>query len=172
MYAQFDRFRLRSRSLNFRTNKIEIERDAIAPDAEPGPMSVAAAEILTECVERIRAARNAGRPVMLAFGAHTIKNGLSPVLIKLMEQGWVTLLATNGAGVIHDWEFAFQGASSEDVLTNVDRGEFGIWEETGFNLNLALIVGAYEGTGYGEAIGKMIARKAWTYPPRSNCCSR
>jgi len=62
---------------------------------------------------------------MIAFGAHTIKNGLGPVLIRLMEEGWVTLLATNGAGIIHDWEFAFQGASSEDVRTNVELGQSG-----------------------------------------------
>jgi hypothetical protein len=103
---------------------------------------------------------------MLAFGAHTIKNGLAPVLIQLMEQGWVTLLATNGAGIIHDWEFAFQGLSSEDVRTNVNLGQFGIWEETGFNLNLALIVGAYEGVGYGEAVGKMITRDGLDIPDR------
>jgi hypothetical protein len=101
---------------------------------------------------------------MLAFGAHTIKNGLAPVLIQLMEQGWVTLLATNGAGIIHDWEFAFQGLSSEDVRTNVDEGQFGIWEETGFNLNLALVAGAYEGIGYGEAVGKMITREGVDIP--------
>ena len=101
---------------------------------------------------------------MLAFGAHAIKNGLAPVLIQLMQQGWVTLLATNGAGIIHDWEFAFQGASSEDVRANVDVGQFGIWEETGFYLNLALVVGAYEGTGYGEAVGKMIQQEGLTIP--------
>ena len=102
---------------------------------------------------------------MLAFGAHTIKNGLAPVLIQLMEQGWVTLLATNGAGIIHDWEFSFQGLSSEDVRANVAQGQFGIWEETGFNLNLALVVGAYEGLGYGEAVGKMIEREGLDIPP-------
>ena len=101
---------------------------------------------------------------MLAFGAHSIKNGLAPVLIRLMEQGWVTLLATNGAGIIHDWEFAFQGASSEDVRANVDVGQFGIWEETGLYLNLALVLGAYEGTGYGEAIGKMIQQEGLDLP--------
>ncbi len=101
---------------------------------------------------------------MLAFGAHSIKNGLAPVLIRLMEQGWVTLLATNGAGIIHDWEFAFQGASSEDVRANVDVGQFGIWEETGLYLNLALIAGAFEGSGYGEAIGKMIQQEGLAIP--------
>jgi len=163
-HPQLDRSRLRIRRLNARSNKVNIETDAVYPAAEPRPISPAAAEALTECVAKIRAARGAGRPVMLAFGAHTIKNGLGPVLIQLMEQGWVTLLATNGAGIIHDWEFAFQGLSSEDVRTNVDQGQFGIWEETGFNLNLALVVGAYEGIGYGEAVGKMIVREGVDIP--------
>ena len=101
---------------------------------------------------------------MLAFGAHTVKNGLAPVLIALMEEGWLTHLATNGAGIIHDWEFAFQGRSSEDVRENVKLGEFGLWEETGFNINLALIVGAYEGLGYGESVGKMISREGLQIP--------
>ena len=164
MHLQFDRSRLRTYSISTRLNKVRIERDAVDVEAVPRPISSSARETLIECAAKIRAARSAGRPVMLAFGAHTIKNGLAPVLVRLMEQGWVTLLATNGAGVIHDWEFAFQGASSEDVRTNVDRGQFGIWEETGFNLNLALIVGAYEGAGYGEAVGKMITRDGLDIP--------
>ncbi len=163
-HPQFDRTRLQTRRLNVRTNKVNIAQDAVSPEAVPRPISPAATEALMECAAKIRTARSAGRPVILAFGAHTIKNGLAPVLIQLMEQGWVTLLATNGAGIIHDWEFAFQGLSSEDVRTNVDLGQFGIWEETGFNLNLALIVGAYEGVGYGEAVGKMILREGLDIP--------
>jgi hypothetical protein len=163
-HPQFDRSRLRICRLQARANKVEIVRDAVSPDAQPRPLSCAAMVAMTECVAKIRAARKVGRPVMLAFGAHTIKNGLAPVLTQLIEQGWVTLLATNGAGVIHDWEFAFQGQSSEDVRANVDQGQFGIWQETGFNLNLALVVGAYEGIGYGEAVGKMIARDGLDIP--------
>lgn len=166
MHPQFDRFRLHTRSLQVRPNKVQIVRDAISLEARPRPLSEASAAILVECAARIRASRAVERPVILAFGAHTIKNGLSPVLIELMRRGWITLLATNGAGIIHDWEFAFQGASSEDVRSNIDQGQFGIWEETGFNLNLALIVGAYEGLGYGEAIGKMIARDGLDIPER------
>jgi len=167
-HPQLDRSRLRIRKLNARSNKVNMATDAVSPETEPQPISPAAAAALTECVAKIRAARKAGRPVMLAFGAHTIKNGLGPVLIQLMEQGWITLLATNGAGIIHDWEFAFQGLSSEDVRTNVDQGQFGIWEETGFNLNLALVVGAYEGIGYGEAVGKMIVREGVDIPTRAH----
>ena len=163
-HPQLDRSLLRIRSLGSRPNKVTIERDAVLPDTAPHPISAGASEVVVECAARIRSARSTGRPVMLAFGAHTIKNGLGPVLIRLMEQGWVTLLATNGAGIIHDWEFAFQGASSEDVRTNVDLGQFGIWEETGFYLNLAIILGAYEGVGYGEAVGKMITRQGLYIP--------
>ena len=96
---------------------------------------------------------------MLTFGAHTIKNGMAPTLIALMDEGWATHLSTNGAGIIHDWEFAFQGKSSEDVRENVEHGQFGIWQETGFYINLALIVGAYEELGYGESVGKMISKE-------------
>ncbi len=163
-HPQLDRSRLYVRHLSERPNKVVIESDAVHPDTPPRPLDPPAAQALAECVEKIRAAREAGRPVMLAFGAHTIKNGLAPVLIQLMEQGWVTLLATNGAGIIHDWEFSFQGMSSEDVRANVDQGQFGIWAETGFNLNLALVVGAYEGLGYGEAVGKMIERQGLDIP--------
>jgi len=159
-----DRSKLRIRSLADRHNKVRIERDAVSPDTEPGELSPAGREIMAECVEKIHAARAAGRAVMLAFGAHTIKNGLAPVLIRLIEEGWITLLATNGAAIIHDWEFAYQGLSSEDVRANVDQGQFGIWQETGYYLNLALTVGAYEGLGYGESVGKMIEREGLDIP--------
>jgi hypothetical protein len=101
---------------------------------------------------------------MCAFGAHTIKNGLGPVLIRLMEKGWITHLATNGAGIIHDWELAYQGRTSEDVRANVGRGEFGTWEETGRYINLALLVGAWEGLGYGPSVGSLIATEGLTIP--------
>ena len=163
-YPQLDRSKLFVRPLAARYNKVEIERDAVPPDATPMPLLADADAAMKECVARIRAARKAGRPVILAFGAHTIKNGLAPVLIRLMEQGWVTLLATNGAGIIHDWEFSYQGLSSEDVRANVDQGQFGIWEETGLYLNLAIAVGAYEGLGYGESVGKMINQEGLDIP--------
>ncbi len=146
-----------------RANKLCAERDFVSPGA-PSRLEGQALAGAVEVAGRIRAARQAGRPVILAFGAHTIKNGLAPVLVDLMEKGWVTHLATNGAGIIHDWEFAFQGMSSEDVRGGVERGEFGLWQETGFFINLAIVVGAYEGLGYGESIGKLIAQEGLTIP--------
>ena len=89
---------------------------------------------------------------------------MAPTLIELIRGGWVTHLATNGAGIIHDWEIAFQGETSEDVRANVERGQFGIWEEPGFYINLAIIVGAYEGLGYGESVGKMISNEELQIP--------
>ncbi len=153
----FDRRRLRLGGLADRRNKVSFPRDAVLPGTPARELSPQAGSTLVETVERIRAARAEGRPVMCSFGAHTIKNGLGPVLIKLIEDGWITHLATNGAGIIHDWEIAYQGLTSEDVRTNVARGEFGTWEETGRYLNLALLVGAWRGLGYGPSIGAMIA---------------
>ena len=101
---------------------------------------------------------------MITFGAHSIKNGLAPVFLQLVRDGWVTHLATNGAGIIHDWEFAFQGKSCENVELMVRDGKFGNWEETGFYINLALNVGAYEGRGYGESVGAMIQNEGLTIP--------
>lgn len=162
-HPQLNRHELKIKSLLQRRNKLHVERDFPDPDTAPASGAVPGG-VMDEIVARIRSARADGRPVILAFGAHTIKNGLGPVLIRLMEEGWLTHLATNGAGIIHDWEFAYQGASSEDVKGNVARGEFGIWEETGFLLNLALVVGAYEGLGYGESVGKMIEREGLEIP--------
>ena len=163
-YPQFDRFAVRQKPLAERANKIRIERDAVPLDQPPQHLSAQARETIGETAARIREARGQDRPVMLAFGAHTIKNGLGPLLIRFLEEGWITHLATNGAGVIHDWEFAFQGASGEDVRKNVDCGEFGNWQETGHFLNLAINVGAFEGKGYGEAVGTFIENEGLTIP--------
>ena len=143
-YDGLDRFAVKMKPLSERDNKVNIEEDHIPPTATPHAFSPQGQAIIHETVERIRAAREGDKPVMLAFGAHTIKNGLAPVLNHLIEGGWLTHLATNGAGIIHDWEFAFQGKSSEDVQKGVTQGEFGNWQETGYLINLALNIGAFE----------------------------
>jgi len=157
MNPRFDRNRISVRPLAERKNKLDIQRDRIDPEAFQPELSAAAAESVCRAAAEIRAARAKGAPVILAFGAHAIKNGLSRVMIRFMEGGWVTHFATNGAGVIHDWEFAYQGRSGEDVKRYVSEGQFGIWEETGAFLNLAIAVGAYRGLGYGEAVGALVA---------------
>ena len=170
-YPEFDRHKLHILPLAERSNKLQIERDHVAPTAASGTLSAAAQTVLDETAARIRTARANQRPVVMAFGAHTIKNGLGPVLIALMQQGWVTHLATNGAGIIHDWEFAFQGQTSEDVEAYVDSGRFGIWEETGRFINLALRVGAWEGRGYGESVGALIHNDGLHIPGADELCA-
>ena len=164
IYKTFDRDRLVIGSLSERKNKVIFERDMISPLQKPQEMSEDANRLIEKTVERIRTAREKKSSVMLTFGAHTIKNCMAPALIELMKEGWLTHLATNGAGIIHDWEIGFQGKTSEDVRENVERGQFGIWEEPGFYINLALVVGAYENSGYGESVGKMIAREGLQIP--------
>jgi hypothetical protein len=84
-----------------------------------------------------------------------------------MEHGWITHLATNGAGSIHDWEFAWLGRSCESVEANVATGTFGAWDETGRNLHLALLAGGVRGEGYGAAVGRFIAEDGCTFPTKA-----
>ena len=153
-----------------RENRADIERDHIELERVPRQPDARAEAVLDETVARIRKARQDSRPVVMAFGAHAIKNGLGPVLTGLLERGWLTHLATNGAAIIHDWEFSFLGRTSEQVKQNVADGSFGNWEETGRYLNLAINVGAYEGRGYGESVGAFIENEALTIPSAEELC--
>ncbi len=168
----FDRHKLAIKPLAERENRSNIVTDHIPVTQAPATGSPGFQQTLAKTVEAIRNARQRGKSVVLAIGAHTIKNGMAPTLIQLMEEGWVTHLATNGAGIIHDWEFAFLGESSEHVAKNVALGQFGIWEETGRFINLAIAVGAYEGKGYGEAVGSMIANEGLQIPSVDELRSR
>ncbi len=163
-YPKLNRDRLSIRKLSERYSKVCIENDQVPVTRLPENLSESGHRLIEKAAGRIRLAVEKKRPVMLTFGAHTIKNCMAPTLIALMEGGWITHLATNGAGIIHDWEFAYQGKSSEDVRENVKQGQFGIWNETGYYINLALIVGAYEGLGYGESVGKMISDEGLWIP--------
>ncbi|WDT82267.1 MAG: hypothetical protein MPW14_11385 [Candidatus Manganitrophus sp.] len=108
------------------------------------------------------------RMIVLAMGAHVIKVGLNPLIIDLMERGIVSALALNGAGIIHDFELAFIGQTSEDVAPELEDGTFGMAEETASYLNGAISKGAAEGIGIGEAVGKMILSGGFP-TPRTVC---
>lgn len=110
-----------------------------------------------EFVSLVVKAKKRRKAVIFALGAHVIKVGLSPILIDLMKRGWVTALAFNGAGIIHDFEIAFAGKTSEDVELQIRNGRFGMARETGEMLNEAINRGSEEGLGLGEAVGRMIA---------------
>ncbi len=98
------------------------------------------------------------------YGAHLLRNGAALILTEMMREGWLTHVATNGAGTIHDWEFAWLGRSTESVEENVAAGNFGTWDETGRNIHLALLAGGICGEGYGEALGRFIAEDGATFP--------
>ena len=161
---RLNRRQLQMHPLAERMSKAGIEEIAVLPDSPVLPLPAQQAEQVTRLAQRIRDARAHDRPVMLTYGAHLIKNGLGPVLIALIEDGWVTHLATNGAGSIHDWEFAYLGRSSEDVRANVAHGTFGTWEETGRNINLAIAVGGLDGLGYGASVGALIEEEYLEVP--------
>ena len=136
----------------------------ISPDAVPKPLPEELAEQIRGAALNIRAARERGASVMLIYGAHLLRNGTALILDRLMEQGWLTHLATNGAGTIHDWEYAWFGASTESVEMNVASGTFGTWHETATNIHLALMAGALDGLGYGRSLGRFIAEDGATIP--------
>jgi hypothetical protein len=155
-FEQIDPNDIRVYPLARRESFLDIRRMAADPAAAPPPIHDALAEQLDVLAGEIRQARSRGAAVMLAYGAHLIKNGGAPLLRALLAGGWITHLATHGAGIIHDWEFAFAGLSSESVRDNVPAGRFGQWDETGKAINLALLVGGCAGLGFGEAIGRLI----------------
>ncbi len=144
-------------ALSEREHKLDIRKIAVRPDDAYPALSDRVTGQISRTADRMLAARDAGRPVILTYGAHLVKNGLGPVVVRMIEEGLVTHVATNGAGSIHDWEFAYLGLSTEDVRANTAQGRFGTWEETGRYINLAIAVGGMDGLGYGQAVGRMIA---------------
>jgi hypothetical protein len=112
-----------------------------------------AAKDFRTIVSKILTARKAGKTLHWSMGAHVIKVGLNPVLIRLMEQGFISALSFNGAGIIHDTELAMVGQTSEDVDLELGRGTFGMSRETAHFLNRSIKKGAEKGLGLGEAVG-------------------
>ncbi len=147
----FSHSQLRVQPLAERHSLLRV--DDILIDPESPSADLPAARTAAAAISR---ARSRGAGVMLIYGAHLIRNGAAPILTALMENGWITHLATNGAGAIHDWEFSFLGRSCERVEENVRNGTFGAWEETGRNLHLALLAGGINGDGFGASVGRFI----------------
>ena len=118
-----------------------------------------AAKDFKDVVAAIVAAKRDGKAIIWGLGAHVLKTGLSPVLVDLMERGFVSAIATNGAGIIHDFEIALSGGTSEDVDATLGPGTFGMAEETGTQLNRAI----NEGVAAGPrpwTVGRQVPRRA------------
>ena len=130
-----------------------------------------AADDLRAVAAALREARAGGRGIIWGLGAHVIKTGLTPVLIDLMERGFVSAIALNGAGLIHDFEVALAGATSEDVEAALGPGHFGMAEETGRDLNQAIAAGVARGEGLGQAVAAYLDGLAPSYAHLSLLCA-
>jgi hypothetical protein len=117
---------------------------------------------LSQIADRIKKAKERGGAIVIACGGHVVKQGLNPLLISLMEKGFISHLAVNGSVAIHDFELALIGASTESVARYVRTGEFGLWQETG-RINDAVSQGYREGLGFGESVGNMIDRERFPF---------
>ena len=118
--------------------------------------NILAVQSLRDLAARIRRARQLRKPIIWGIGGHVIKTGLAPLLIDLMNRGYLTAIAANGSVLVHDAEIAMVGSTSEDVDATLGRGAFGGAEETGKLLNQAACDGARDGIGLGEAMGRAI----------------
>jgi hypothetical protein len=166
-YDDFDLSSIRTYPLKSRKSKARVE-DFAKPTPRGGtvagfldtlPNILAAADFRT-IVRAIGEARRGEAGIVWGLGAHVVKTGLSPVIIDLMEEGFVSAIATNGAAVIHDFEVALVGATSEDVDEAFGPGRFGMAEETGRLLNTAIADGVRDGLGIGQAVTRFLAAKS------------
>lgn len=171
-YDDFDLADVATYPLASRPSK--VTRDAFARPWSPEtgvagwldslPDILAAADFRA-VVGAMRAARAADRGIVWGFGAHVIKAGLGPVLADLMSRGFVSAIALNGAGIIHDTEVALAGKTSEDVDATLGQGAFGMSEETGRGLNAAIRDGVGRGLGLGQSVVEWLGQIA---PPHAD----
>ncbi|HWO02408.1 MAG TPA: hypothetical protein VNS63_24395 [Blastocatellia bacterium] len=133
-----------------------VEAAASLKEFLGGLPKILAARELGELAQLIREARAKRRAIVVGLGGHVIKTGLAPVLIDLMNRGYVTAFAMNGSAMIHDFEIALVGATSEDVDATLGEGGFGMAEETGRIINEATTEGARDQIGLGEALGRRL----------------
>jgi hypothetical protein len=157
-FPTFDRTQLKLKPLAERIHDMGLPQiinpaDATPPFAHPD---------LATLSRRIAAAHRQGGQVILIMGAHLLKVGLSRFIIDLMERGIITHVAMNGAGPIHDFELALVGASTESVARYIQAGQFGLWADTG-RINDAIVAGARDGIGLGEAVGRVIEQEQFPY---------
>ena len=165
-YQDFDLSGVTTYPLASRSSKARVE-DFARPAAPGGsigafldtlPRMLAAADFRA-VADAIFAAKRDGGGVVWGLGAHVIKTGLGPVLIDLMERGFVSAIASNGASIIHDFEIALSGATSEDVDEALGPGRFGMADETGRLLNGAINDGVAAGLGLGQSVTAFLAEK-------------
>lgn len=162
----------RARTCSLASLSRRVSRDQLArPVAADGTLrdffsslpDVLAARDLLQLARYVAGTKRAGRLSLLMMGAHPLKVGLGPLICDLIRKGIFNALATNGAAMIHDFELAFAGRTSEDVDAGLADGSFGMAEETGRFLNRAATTAAREGRGLGEVVGRQLANSGFKF---------
>jgi hypothetical protein len=160
---EVDPSRIRTIPVATRPNKVAADAFAKPPAADHSFAAfldslpdILEARSFLAVVDAVAAASRADRAIVCMLGGHVVKTGLSPVLIDLMERGAITHLASNGSAVIHDYEMARWGGTSEDVEAGLADGSFGMVEETGREMNEAFINGVRHGLGMGESLARSL----------------
>jgi hypothetical protein len=177
-YREFDLTGIKTYPLASRQSKVRHDHFAKPWDPASGmsgwlaslPNLLAAADFRA-VVAAIADARANDRGIVWGLGAHVIKAGLSPVIVDLMERRFVSAIAMNGAGLIHDFEVALSGATSEEVDSSLGPGEFGMAEETVRHLNEAIAAGVRQGLGLGQAATAYLAERHPPYGRVSLLCA-
>lgn len=161
--------KVRTYPLASRPSKVSVEafgrvprRSASVREWVRSLPKILAGENFRALIEALEQARRRKQPIVWGLGGHVIKVGLGPILIDLMRRGYSTAFASNGAALIHDFEIALAGSTSEDVPAALGKGQFGMAEETGRYLNEAIAAGDRDGVGIGEAVGRFLNE---TRPP-------
>jgi hypothetical protein len=165
-YDEFDMSGVRTYPLHSRKSKANVAdfARAHAPGSSVAALieslpSILAGADFKAIVATVRRARASGAGIVWGIGAHVIKTGLSPIVIDLMDRGFVSAIAMNGAGAIHDFELALAGSTSEDVEGALGPGQFGMAQETGRDLNAAIREAAAARRGLGQGVAEWLAAR-------------
>jgi hypothetical protein len=170
--------KVRSISIKDRMSKVStgdfarpVRESASIEDFLSSLPDILAVRSLRSLAGEIVKARALGKPIIWGIGGHVIKTGLAPILIDLMERGFVSAIAANGSVLVHDTEIAMAGTTSEDVDSTLTDGSFGAVEETCQLLNSAATQAARDNIGLGEALGRTLLHSKPHYPQLSLLCS-
>jgi len=177
-YEEFDLSDVATYPLASRTSKVKVE-DFAKPHAKGAGVAafvdslpgILGAADFRAVVAAIAAARESGGGIIWGFGAHVVKTGLAPILVDLAERGFVSAFATNGAGIIHDFEIALAGSTSEDVDEALGPGRFGMADETGRLLNGAITEGVARGMGLGQSVAAYLSAAQPPFARASLACA-
>jgi len=162
-YEEIDLAKIKRSSIRKRRSKARIkdfakvvpQRASISQFLDSLPRFLKACDF-KKLVDQLFTARKRKKPIIFMLGAHPIKCGLSPIVIDLMQNGFITCLATHGAGLIHDLEIAMWGQTSEEVEKSITNGTFGMIKETPELFKEMINDADAHELGLGESVGKKI----------------